>query len=233
MLFTFLLLSELVHPQRGLKQGCPLSPILFAVYLADLGAILENSKLGVQVFGKTISGLLFADDLVLISRTREGIKHLWGVCQRYFEDHCLQINCSKSNIMDLKDEDYPPLHLWSTKGEDLGCFERATKYKYLGVPVQLSDFLNIFDAKRTEIVSRAKSYAAKIIGIARESFDPCVVAEALWTQVALEGILHGIQVVSVTEQQLDQLDSIQARIGAVILRVRHSCSHAAIRKELG
>ena len=69
--------------------------------------------------------------------------------------------------------------------------------------------------------------------MARESFDPCHVADALWKQVAMEGILYGIKVSSVTKKILRKLDSIQAQVGAFILGVRHTCSHDAIRKELG
>jgi hypothetical protein len=116
----------------------------------------------------------------------------------------------------------------------MGCFDRrAIKYKYLGIPLQLSKSINIFNARRSEIISRAKSYASRIIGIARDSHDPHSVADALWHQVALEGILHGIQITSVTENIMTQLDSIQAHVGAAILGVRQSTSHAAVRKELG
>ena len=69
--------------------------------------------------------------------------------------------------------------------------------------------------------------------MARESFDPCHVADALWKQVAMEGILYGIKVASVTKEILRKLDSIQAHVGAFILGVRQTCSHDAIRKELG
>ena len=81
------------------------------------------------------------------------------------------------------------------------------------------------------MVARAKSYASKIISLAKESFDPCRVADALWKQVATEAILYGVQVVSITKEIMKTLDSIQARVGAFILGVRQTCSHEAIRKE--
>ena len=37
-------LSRKVFPKRGLKQGCVLSPLLFALYISDLGKILENGS---------------------------------------------------------------------------------------------------------------------------------------------------------------------------------------------
>ena len=43
--------------------------------------------------------------------------------------------------------------------------KKAVKYKYLGVNIKLAEECNIFDFKRTEMVGRAKSYAAKSIYI--------------------------------------------------------------------
>ena len=47
-----------------------LSPLLFALYVAGLGIKLQETKLGIHLGSVTLdSGLFFADDLVLISRT--------------------------------------------------------------------------------------------------------------------------------------------------------------------
>ena len=55
---------------KGVKQGCVLSPLLFALYLSGLGRVLHSMKEGVNFSGVVVSALIFADDLVLISWTR-------------------------------------------------------------------------------------------------------------------------------------------------------------------
>ena len=50
----------------GLKQGCLISPLLFNTYINDL--ITENNMLdrGINITGKKVSMLLYADDIVLL-----------------------------------------------------------------------------------------------------------------------------------------------------------------------
>jgi hypothetical protein len=70
---------------QGVRQGCPLSPELFKVYINDLVAMIRathDHEFGVAVpgvVGKVVGGL-FADDLVLLSSRPEqvtsGLQHL-------------------------------------------------------------------------------------------------------------------------------------------------------------
>ena len=66
--------------EQGVAQGCSLSPILFSVFINDLLKEVEQTGLGIQLSsGKTVRGMLFADDFVGISDSKESLQRLLDV----------------------------------------------------------------------------------------------------------------------------------------------------------
>ena len=66
--------TETIVCNRGLRQGCPLSPILFAILISTIPEETDKKGRGVLIGGSNISCLLYADDIVLINRTEEDMK---------------------------------------------------------------------------------------------------------------------------------------------------------------
>ena len=57
-----------------MAQGCSLSPILFSVFINGL---LKEAGLGIEISnGKTMGRMLFADDFVGVSESRESLQKL-------------------------------------------------------------------------------------------------------------------------------------------------------------
>ena len=67
-------LTNFFNYNRGVRQGCLLSPLLFSLYINDLGQCLENEGAeGVELWDIRLCAMLYADDLVLLAETEEDL----------------------------------------------------------------------------------------------------------------------------------------------------------------
>ena len=65
---------KLIHSTIGVKQGCPPSPTLFGLYVDEISDYIERGgERGAQLAGTWIPLLLYANDIVLISDSLEGM----------------------------------------------------------------------------------------------------------------------------------------------------------------
>ena len=95
---------ERVEILRGLPEGSKLSPSLFGIYVADLILELRRRFPNATVAHGSaapvwIGGILYVDDLALISTDPDELQAMLDVCQNWSERTRVQINAGKSKIM--------------------------------------------------------------------------------------------------------------------------------------
>ena len=92
-------LSPNFEINKGVMQGSKLGPILFLIFINDLLNELHTSRLGAQIAYHIISGLGFADDIVLISDVPGNLQKLINICDNWAHKNQMSFNLDKCNVM--------------------------------------------------------------------------------------------------------------------------------------
>ena len=76
-------LTDTFKSQLGVKQGVVLTPNIFKICLNDFGTLIDKSEIGAKLSNKTIGCLLYADDLGLISDSKQGLQKQLDIFDTY------------------------------------------------------------------------------------------------------------------------------------------------------
>ena len=75
--------------KNGVRQGAILSPSLFCVYLDTLLGKLRDSGVGCHFGGAYFGAFGYADDVTLLSPTRQGLQILLDICEEFASSHSM------------------------------------------------------------------------------------------------------------------------------------------------
>ena len=118
---------------RGVRQGCPLSALLYGIYIEVLALAIKKSKdiHGIPIpGGKTHILMQFADDMDIFLSQKTRLKHLFELLQKFQNATGSTINASKTKGLflgapeeDEIDEDFDKIQWKNLQGlEVLGIF---------------------------------------------------------------------------------------------------------------
>ena len=200
--------SKPVYLGRGLRQGCSLSPILFALYVSDMSRDLHGSNLGVLLHKVCVSSLFFADDILLVARDADGMRILLGIVQHHCMVLDMKLSVSKSKVMSTVQD------VWELFGgeEVIGALEKVLQFKYLGIETTLSPSKSTV-AMTKRASNLANNYRKNCIAIAKDGPDIIDLALALWLNVAMPSILYGCEVVPFSQTIINEIERHQSAVG--------------------
>jgi hypothetical protein len=210
----------------GLKQGCPLSPVLFLIYLRPLEELLKASKLGCRL-QRTVPGLFFADDIVLFEETGEGLEKMLEVVSEFGRKSKLEFSREKSKFMIMSGgrEQREKLKMGNME------LDRTEEYVYLGITLGTGE--NYLKEQEKRTMKKLGMYAGLIKNKSFYSYNRYEVSRILWKGVAVPGLTYGNNVIVLGAEIEEQLERTQNRMGRFALGVNRWTADEGVQGELG
>ncbi len=127
-------ITQFFQCKQGVRQGDPLSPTLFNIFINDIFTELENGNCDPVTLNNTdfFSALAYADDIVLLSKSKEGLQKALDIVEKYCEKWRLKINHSKTKSMVFSKGNQIIKAEFTINGIAL---ENVKEFKYLGITI--------------------------------------------------------------------------------------------------
>lgn len=172
--------------RQGVKQGDPLSPILFILFMNDLPAALQQPTDSIRFSKHTppINCLMFADDVVLLAANAAEAEQKALIASNWMGKWNMKVNPSKCGMMIINSPNEPSRE-WKLQGKTIPY---TKSYVYLGI--HINDELDMEESANFRIEKARKALAAHT-NILRSSTIPIYIKIAIVKAVIIPMLTYG------------------------------------------
>ena len=218
---------------RGVKQGDGLSPLLFNVFINDLCDSFDEDCKPVLIEDVNINCLLYADDLLIISESEEGLQNCISILEQYCNRWKLEVNLDKTKVIIFSRRRKVFMADMIYKNSSI---EQVYNYQYLGVNISFTGNLKQasidLSAKATKALfslnSKIKEYSDINVETLSKLFDTLI-----------QPILTYASEIWISDYKIDLMDDkypfelVHLKSCRFSLGVHNKTSNLASRCELG
>lgn len=212
---------------QGVKQGCKISPTLFAAYINDLATDINRLNCGIDIGDVNLAMLLFADDIALIAPDAESLQNMLRAVHLWSGKWKLSVNQDKTKVIHFR---LPSVqrsdHRFTCGDLDIAY---DNKYRYLGL--WLDEHLNFKFSVDELCKSASRALGALYSKYVRAGGMTYKVFNKLYKSV-IEPVLYyasGIWGVS----HFSKVNTIQNRAIRLFLGTSKYAPNIAIRGDIG
>ena len=229
--------TEQFPTEQGVMQGEILSPILFNLFMNDIPKYLDiHTQSRAELGGKQINCLMYADDIVIVSTTKEGLQDRMDSLFDFCQEWRLNININKTKVMCCNKTNRLNKPSFTFGGH---LIENVTAYKYLGLVFSAN---GSFRKAENDLYHRALRASFKMRKLLHgTNVEPRVQLD-LFNKIIKPVCLYGSEIWgpclgggrnALRKMDNNQLEKIQMSFGKYLLGVNKKSSHIAVRGELG
>ena len=231
----------------GLKQGCCLSSLLFNLFVDKLPSVFDTSCDPVSILDEKFNCLLWADDLLILSRSPTGLQNAINKTGIFYDRLGLEINQKKTKVMvfngrGLKLADKPEHKFYIGSNP----IEVVDTYQYLGINLKPSGSVQFAVGELFDKASRAwfaisnvlYKYKRMAVSRAFQLFDSLIKPVALfscefWLPTILPKKCFNAKDLLLKSWETLQAEILNQKISRMLLSVHKRCSRLAAIGELG
>lgn len=242
--------SKSMEYERGVRQGDPISPILFDIFMDDLlSKEFHDQGITVDVHmdrrktvgGTKLAALLYADDIVLMADNLKEMTILLGKLSRWCDENDMKVNATKCGILkvravngeraqratefsDATEEDEEDV-VMSLQGQEIA---KVTSYTYLGVEIDANLDRELMVRKRIEVCKASVLRYSKLLRsplVPLEAKAICVKAHIMPT------LTYGSEIFGFSAHRVAKAESEIMRAVRTCLRLPTSTSMHIMRNE--
>jgi exonuclease III len=199
----------------GVKQGGPLSPRLFSLYLEDLEEMVDNTGIGIGIGNLHINLLLYADDIILITNNKRQMQQLLNLVENFGRSREIKFNPDKTNFicvngnLNIKNSLYlNDLEHIKMDGE---IIEEVHQIKYLGSYISNNLLNKTHLDERIRLTSAAVNQLAKTSGFENQLVSVKVKAQ-LYKSYIRPVLTYGLEAMILGTTQLDKIQKKEENI---------------------
>ena len=208
-----------------------MSPTLFELVVAALGAALENAGIGIEIDGVKIPGLFFADDMCL-TVPLDQLDEAMRIVATFAEQDQLEFNAKKSCILPIgftpSEEGYHLMDIPDEKGPESVIIPYATQGKYLGVTFNAK--YSIYAEQWKQSLQRLQT-TTTLLGLAiRETVNPVFLGKLVWNTYAIPSFAYAWELLPISDPQMEKINLNHRQFKRMALGLGQYTSKAVLDK---
>ena len=217
--------TDFFEIEEGVRQGCVLSPTLFSIYINGVVREIYENGSGIDVCGKKLAILLYADDIVLIANSAEELQRNMEKMTDWGRKWKCTFNKKKSKVVVFGSKNKKERR-WLLGG---GEIEQVNKYKYLGIDMKGNLTWGDYKKRQLEKAEERLNFVGAM-GV-NSGMLSVKAAEKVWKALVRPKVEYGAEIWGGGDWE--EGEKLQRNMRKRILGLKESTTNEVVRGELG